>query len=104
MPDAVLLLIDAQESFRHRPYWSDADLPGFVAAAQALLDRARAAGIPVAQVFHVEEQGAFSLASGHVTTMAPLRVQADAVSTSAGTARWLAAGWTFGWWRTASAA
>ena len=78
-PDAALILIDAQESFRHRPYWSDADLPGFLDSTQALLDGAKAAGIPVVQVFHVEEHGAFSLASGHVVTMVPLRVTADAV-------------------------
>ena len=77
--DAALVLIDAQESFRHRPYWSDADLPGFLDRTQALLDGAKAAGVPVVQVFHVEEHGAFSLASGHVVTMSPLRVAADAV-------------------------
>lgn len=76
---AALILIDAQESFRHRPYWSDADLPAFLDHTQALLDGAAAAGLPVVQVFHVEEHGAFSLASGHVATLAPLRVAADAV-------------------------
>ena len=79
MPATALILIDAQESFRHRPYWSEADLPGFLAATQSLLDGAAAAGIPVAQVFHVEDSGAFSPASGHVATLAPLRVQPAAV-------------------------
>ena len=79
MPSTALLLIDAQESFRHRPYWSEADLPGFLAATQALLDGAARAGIAVVQVFHIEEEGVFSPASGHVTTLAPLRVRPDAV-------------------------
>lgn len=78
-PGTALVLVDAQESFRHRPYWSGADLPGFLSATQHLLDGAAAAAIPVAQVFHVEESGAFSLASGHVATLAPLRVRPDAV-------------------------
>ena len=27
--NTALLVIDVQESFRHRPYWRDDDLPGF---------------------------------------------------------------------------
>jgi len=77
--DTALVLIDAQESFRHRPYWSEADVPGFLDRTQALLDGAAATGIPVVQVFHIEEHGMFSLDSGHVATLAPLRVAADAV-------------------------
>lgn len=75
----ALLVIDAQESFRHRPYWTEADLPGFTQKLQALVEGARARGIPVLQVFHVEEAGPFSLASGHVRTMAPLAIDPVAV-------------------------
>jgi nicotinamidase-related amidase len=77
--DAVLLVIDAQESFRHRPYWSDADAPFFFERLQALIDGAKARGIPIVQIFHVEENGAFSLQCGHVTTLAPLAITPDAV-------------------------
>ncbi|WP_257387104.1 isochorismatase family protein [Tahibacter caeni] len=77
--DTALLVIDAQESFRHRPYWSDADAAAYFDRQQALIDGACAAGIPVVQIFHVEPEGAFSLASGWVTALAPLRVEADAV-------------------------
>lgn len=77
--DTALIVIDAQESFRHRPYWSDADTAAYFDRQQALIDGARAAGIAVVQIFHVEPEGAFSLASGWVTPLAPLRVQADAV-------------------------
>jgi nicotinamidase-related amidase len=40
---------------------------------------ARAAAIPVLQVFHVEPEGIFSKSSGLVRTFAPLRVEPDAV-------------------------
>src|SRR6478752_3759752 len=79
LTDTALLVIDAQESFRHRPYWSEADTAAYFDRQQALIDGARAAGIVVVQIFHVEPEGAFSLASGWVTALAPLRVPADAI-------------------------
>lgn len=53
---SALLLIDAQESFLHRPYFTDKDLPAFVAATQRLVNRCRAAGVPILQIFHVEDE------------------------------------------------
>ena len=79
LTDTALIVIDAQESFRHRPYWSDADTAAYFDRQQALIDGARRSGIAVVQIFHVEPEGAFSLASGWVSALAPLRVQADAV-------------------------
>ena len=76
-PKSALLVIDAQESFRHRDYWSDIDAPAFFDRQQALIDGAVAAGIPVVQVLHVDPDGAFALASGHVRTLAPLRIAPD---------------------------
>ena len=70
----ALIVIDAQESFRHRPYFRDAEVAAFVDRLQALVDGAAAQNIPVVQVFHVEDQGPFSLASGHVETLTPLRI------------------------------
>ena len=75
--DTALIVIDVQESFRQRPYWSDADAPAFLAKQQALIDGAKARGIPVVQIFHVEDEGAFSLASGFVKTMHGLSIQPD---------------------------
>src|SRR5215472_14082685 len=75
----ALLVVDAQESFRHRPYWSDRDAPVFLAKLQALIDGARANGIPVIQILHVEESGAFSIASGHVRTIEGISIKPDAV-------------------------
>jgi nicotinamidase-related amidase len=77
--EAALLVIDAQESFRHRPYWSDRDVSFFVNHLQTLIDGAKARGIPVVQIFHVEESGAFSLASGYVKTFAGLSISPDAI-------------------------
>jgi nicotinamidase-related amidase len=75
----ALLVIDVQESFRHRPYWSDADVPSFVEHLQQLIDGAKARKIPVIQVFHVEESGVFSLESGHVVPLDGLSIEPDAV-------------------------
>jgi len=77
--NTVLVVIDAQESFRHRPYWSSDDVGKFTTRLQRLIDGAKAQGIPVVQVFHVEEEGVFSLASGHVKTLAELSIAPDAV-------------------------
>jgi nicotinamidase-related amidase len=75
----ALVVIDAQESFRRRPYWSEADAPAFLAKLQTLIDSAKARGIPVVQIFHVEDAGAFSFASGHVKTITGLSIAPDAV-------------------------
>ncbi len=79
LADTALLVIDVQESFRHRPYWMDAEVPGFLARTQALIDGARAAGAQMVQIFHVEDEGAFSLASGNVRSLEPLAIAPDAV-------------------------
>lgn len=81
MPTA-LLVIDAQQSFLHRPYWRDEDFPAFIANLQRLIDRCEARGVPVLQVFHQEDTGPdtpFSLQSGFVKTMRELRIEPDAV-------------------------
>jgi nicotinamidase-related amidase len=79
MSHTALLVIDVQESFRHAPYWSDADLAPFVERLQRLIDGAAARGIPVLQVFHTAEAGPFSIGSGNLRTLAPITIQPDAV-------------------------
>ena len=79
MSDAALLVIDVQESFRYAPCWSDDDVAVFAERLQALIDGAASQGLPVLQVFHTAPTGPFSLASGHVRTLAPVAVQPDAV-------------------------
>jgi len=75
--DTALIVVDVQESFRQRPYWSNDDAPAFLARQQALIDGARTRGIPVVQIFHVEDDGVFSLASGFVRTMSGLSITPD---------------------------
>lgn len=53
MPTA-LLLIDVQQSFVHRPYWSETDLPAFLAATNALIAGCAERGVPVVRVFHTD--------------------------------------------------
>lgn len=66
MTDTVLLVIDAQQSFYHRGYHDAAETPAFESALSALVAGCEARGIPVVDVFHVENEGAFSLESGLV--------------------------------------
>jgi nicotinamidase-related amidase len=77
--DTALLVIDAQESFRHRDYFRDQELGPYLEHQQSLIDGAKAADIPIVQIFHVEEIGVFSIASGFVKPLAPLKITADAV-------------------------
>ena len=79
MSHTALIVIDVQESFRHRPYWSDTGLPDYFAGQQALVDGCASQGIPVVQIFHVEETGPFSLASRNVRTLEELSVVPDVV-------------------------
>ncbi len=75
----ALLVVDVQESFRHRPYWSDRDVPFFTGRLRALITGAQARKIPVVQIFHVEEFGPFSLESGYVEPLQELSFTPDAV-------------------------
>jgi nicotinamidase-related amidase len=73
----ALLVIDAQESFRQRPYWREDGATAYITRQQALIDGARARGIPVVRILHVDGDGPFAEASGFIATLAPLRVDAD---------------------------
>jgi nicotinamidase-related amidase len=71
-----LLVIDAQESFRQRPYFTDHDLPAYLAAQNALTAGCVAKTVPVVRIFHVEgpqtASNAFAIESGHVLALAEL--------------------------------
>lgn len=75
----ALLVIDAQESFRQRDYFRNDEFTPYIARQQALIDGAKAAGIPVVQVFHLEDSGVFSEASGLLKAIAPLTITPDAI-------------------------
>ncbi|MBD1551651.1 cysteine hydrolase family protein [Pseudomonas typographi] len=96
---SALIVIDAQESFRHAPYWSESDLPDYLEKQQALISGCAERAIPVVQIFHLQEQGPFSLASGQVKALNELSISPNVAfhkryhSALAGTplAAWLAA-------------
>lgn len=75
----ALIVVDVQESFRQRPYWSDSEIPLFIERLRSLITGAQSRGIPVIQVFHVEESGPFSLESGYVVPLRDLSFTPDAV-------------------------
>ena len=67
---ACLLLIDAQESFRHRPFFTERDLPAYLSAQNALIAACRERDVPIVRIFHVDGPktagNPFALESGHV--------------------------------------
>ena len=75
---SCLILIDAQESFRQRPYFTDTDLPAYLAAQNALIDGCVEAAVPIVRIFHVDgpptPDNPFARESGHVRPLAELRV------------------------------
>ncbi|MCI0606439.1 isochorismatase family protein [bacterium] len=77
MKNKALLVVDAQESFRHRPYWSDTDLREFLFHLQSLIDGCAERKIPIVQILHTEENGAFALSTGWVKTLEPIKLNAD---------------------------
>ena len=79
-----LLVIDVQESFRHRPYFSEAALPAYLAAQNALIAGCVTAGVPVVRVLHSDgpevASNPFAQASGQVRPLDGL-VDFDAAAT-----------------------
>ena len=74
--NTALIVIDVQESFRHRPYFTEHELPAFLAAQNALITGSLARGVPVLRVLHSdgpdEPGNPFALASGLVRPLAGL--------------------------------
>lgn len=69
MKNTALLVVDVQESFEHRPYWSDQELPEFRSALGDLIAGCVAQNVPIVRILHVEPGGDFSLESGWVKPM-----------------------------------
>jgi nicotinamidase-related amidase len=49
-----LIVIDAQESFRYRPYYTEHDVLAYLSAQNALIEGCMASGVPVVRIFHVD--------------------------------------------------
>jgi nicotinamidase-related amidase len=80
----ALILVDVQESFRHRAYFREHDVPAFLRNVQSLISLCESRGIPVVQVFHQDPgddaSNPFTLASGCVRAMPELTVHPAAVA------------------------
>ncbi len=50
----ALLIIDVQQSFRARPYWTEAEVPAFLDATAQLVQGAQALGLPIVRIFHTD--------------------------------------------------
>ena len=65
-----LIVIDVQESFRHRPFFTERDLPAYLAAQNALIEGCQQRGVPIVRVFHSsgpeQADNPFAMASGQV--------------------------------------
>lgn len=79
-----LIVIDVQESFRHRPYFTDTDLPAFLQAQNALIAGCVERGVPIVRVLHSDgpevRENPFALASGQVRPLGGLAPFAAAAS------------------------
>ncbi|XTZ38234.1 isochorismatase family protein [Salmonella enterica] len=69
MSHIALINIDTQQSFFHREFWQEKDFPAFQHAISTLIAGCEARDIPVVDIFHVSDNGPFSLESGFVTPM-----------------------------------
>lgn len=81
---SCLVLIDIQESFRQRPYFTERDVPAYLAAQNALIEAAQKQGVPIVRIFHVDgpktAENAFAVESGHVRPLEGL-APAEAAAT-----------------------
>lgn len=68
MKKTVLLVIDVQNSFLHRDYWSDRDFPEYAQRQSHLIQAARQRGWPVVFIRH-NAGGVFAPESGYVQLM-----------------------------------
>ncbi len=70
---SCLIVIDAQESFRHRPYYTEHDMPAYLEAQNSLIQGCLAQGVPIVRIFHVDGPktagNAFAMESGHITAI-----------------------------------
>jgi len=81
---SCLIVIDVQESFRHRPFFAEGEVPAFLAAQNRLIEGCAAAGVPIARVLHsagpAQAANPFALESGHVRPLDGLASFEPAIS------------------------
>ncbi|GGX89395.1 hydrolase [Litchfieldella qijiaojingensis] len=69
MSKTALLVIDVQESFKHRDYWDESEFADYAERQNRLIRQARQRGWPVVFILHNEAEGVFSPMSGYVRVM-----------------------------------
>ena len=77
MSRTALLVIDVQDSFLHRDYFRDDDMPAYQEAQTRLILGAMAKNVPVVRILHVDGDPEFTLESGLVRPMAWLPDHSD---------------------------
>ena len=77
MNKTALLVIDVQDSFLQRDYWSESEFKPFAKNQSRLISHARSNDWQVVYVLHNESKGAFSPESGFVRLMSFLEPQAN---------------------------
>lgn len=77
MSKTALLVIDVQDSFLQREYWSDNEFKPFAEKQSRLIAHARNNDWQVVYILHNESDGAFSPESGFVRLMSFLDPQAN---------------------------
>ncbi len=72
-----LIVIDVQESFCHRPYFTEGGTAAYLQVQNALIAGCEERGIPIVRVLHTDgpaqPDNPFALESGHVVPMRGLR-------------------------------
>lgn len=79
-----LIVIDVQESFRHRAYFTEGANAAYLQVQNALIAGCEARGIPIVRILHVDApaqaDNPFAVESGHVVPMRGLREFTPAAS------------------------
>ncbi|WP_293932774.1 cysteine hydrolase family protein [Iodobacter sp.] len=78
MSKTALIVIDVQQSFLHRPFWVEDDVPEFQQNISQLIEACVAKNVPIVRIFHVSS-GVFALESGLVIPLDWLPPQHDVV-------------------------
>ena len=77
MKNTALIVIDVQESFKHRDYWYPEGFSEYEEKQNRLIDSVKAQGGSVVFILHHEDEGVFSDQSGFVRFMGFLNVNSD---------------------------
>ncbi|MES2018015.1 MAG: isochorismatase family protein [Pseudomonadota bacterium] len=79
-----LIVIDVQESFRHRPYFAESANAAYLQVQNALIAGCEERGVPIVRILHTDgpahADNPFAVESGHVVPMRGLRHYTPAAS------------------------